>query len=269
MSSEHSQLAETAPAAARLAVELSWRATRWSVAVSVRTGRLLARASTDPVLLGQVAVELGSELREYARDLLGITELDERVGQLMPPAESPSSNGTVPEAVALRIKGALLLHTAADVEAEDGAHPAYARILTELAPDEGRILRLLATEGPQPSVDVRATSLIGISADLVASGLNMIGAAAGVIHADRVPAHLNNLERLGLIWFSHEPLEQPGAYQVLEAQPDVMDAIKRAPRARTTQRSIVLTAFGRDFCDVCLPVDAEEVEELARDQEGD
>ena len=153
MSSERLQLAETAPAAARLAVGLSWRATRWSVAVSVRTGRLLARASTDPVLLGQVAVELGSELRDYARDLLGITELDERVAELMPPDDSPSSNGKVPEAVALRIKGALLLHTAADVEAEDGTHPAYARILTELAPDEGRILRLLATDGPQPSVD--------------------------------------------------------------------------------------------------------------------
>ena len=84
-----------------------------------------------------------------------------------------------------------------------------------------------------------------------------------------MPAYLNNLERLGLIWFSHEPIEQPVAYQVLEAQPDVMDAIKRAPRAKTIQRSIDLTPFGRDFCEVCLPLDAEEVEELARDQEGD
>jgi abortive infection alpha-like protein len=269
MSSERTQLAETAPAVARLAVGLSWRATRWSVAVSVRTGKQLTRASIDPVLLAQVAAELGADLREHARDLLGVTELDERVRQLMPPDESPSSNGKVAEAVALRIKGALLLRAAADVDAEDDAHPAYARILTELVPDEGRILRLLATDGPQPSVDVRATNLIGISSDLVAAGLNMVGAAAGVSHADRVPAYLNNLERLGLVWFSREPLEAPGAYQLLEAQPDVLAAIQRAPRARTTQRSIVLTPFGRDFCDVCLPLDADEVHQLAGDQEGD
>lgn len=269
MSSERTQLAETAPAVARLAVGMSWRATRWSVAVSVRTSRRLARASTDPVLLAQVAAELGADLREYARDLLGVTELDERVRQLMAPDESPSRNGEVPETVALRIKGALLLRTAADVDAEDDAHPAYARILTELVPDEGRILRLLATDGPQPTVDVRATNLIGISSDLVAAGLNMVAATAAVSHADRAPAYLNNLERLGLVWFSSEPVEAPGAYQVLEAQPDVIEAIKRAARARTTQRSIVLTPFGRDFCDVCLPLDAEEVEELAGDQEGD
>lgn len=269
MSSERTQLVETAPAVARLAVGLSWRATRWSVGASLRAGRQLARATADPVLLGQVAAELGTDLRDHARDLLGITELDQRVRQLIGPDDSDSSNGELPEEVALRVKGALLLQTAADVDAADDAHPAYARILAELAPDEARMLRVLASEGPQPSVDVRATNLIGISADLVAAGLNMIGAVAGVAHIDRVPAYLNNLERLGLIWFSREPLPEPGVYQVLEAQPEVMEAIKRAPRAKTTQRSIVLTPFGRDFCDVCLPLDADEVEELTNDRKED
>jgi hypothetical protein len=77
---------------------------------------------------------------------------------------------------------------------------------------------------------------------------------------------LNNLERLGLIWFSREPIENPIAYQVLEAQPEVMEAIKRAPRARTIQRSINLTPFGEDFCRVCLPLDTAEMEALSADQ---
>jgi hypothetical protein len=84
----------------------------------------------------------------------------------------------------------------------------------------------------------------------------MIGAQAGLRHREHVPAYLHNLFRLGLVTFSDEPVEDPIAYQVLEAQPDVMTAIKETTRAKTAQRSVALTAFGEDFCRVCLPLDA-------------
>mgnify|MGYP001424818622 CR=1 FL=1 len=83
----------------------------------------------------------------------------------------------------------------------------------------------------------------------------MVGAQAGVKHRARVPAYLNNLYRLGLIWFAHQPLQDPLAYQVLEAQPEVLQAIKETTRAKTVKRSICLSPFGADFCDVCLPLD--------------
>ena len=83
----------------------------------------------------------------------------------------------------------------------------------------------------------------------------MIGAQAGCQHRERVPAYLNNLERLGLIWFSREPVDDPVAYQVLEAQPEVLEAMRSVYRAKTVQRSIHLTPFGEDFCTVCLPLD--------------
>jgi hypothetical protein len=50
---------------------------------------------------------------------------------------------------------------------------------------------------------------------------------------------------------------------VLEAQPEVLEAIKRASRANTIQRSINLTPFGQDFCRVCLPLDTAEMEALS------
>ena len=148
------------------------------------------------------------------------------------------------------------------MDLDDQGHPAYARILEQLAPDEARILRLLAIRGPQPTVDVRASQLIGVGSQLVAGGLNMIGPEAGCRHIDRVPAYLDNLNRLGLIWFSREPLEDPAAYQVLEAQPEVLHALKSNTRSKTIQRSIHLTPFGKDFCEVCLPLAPEEVEAL-------
>lgn len=268
MNGDRAQLVENAPGLARIAAGIWWRATKWGMAASIRTGTRLARAAADPVLAAAVVVELSTEMREYARDLLGITELDERVRQLMPPEpDGNSSNGVVAETVGLRVRGALLLRAAAEVDPEEHAHPAYARILTELAPDEGRILRLLATEGAQPSVDIRAANLIGVGSQVVGAGLNMIGAQAGCRHREHVPAYLNNLERLGLIWFSREPLEDPIAYQVLEAQPEVMEAIKSATRAKTKQRSINLTPFGRDFCQVCLPLDTAEMEALTAAQD--
>ncbi len=199
------------------------------------------------------------ELRDYARDLLGVTELEERVGELMPAPDQDQ----LPERAALRVRGARLLRASADLDGDDPVHPAYARILTELAGDEARILRLLASEGARAAVDVRAANLIGVGSQLVAGGFSMIGPEAGCRHRERVPADLNNLERLGLIWFSQEPIDDPVAYQVLEAQPEVMDAMRRASRARTVQRSIQLTPFGEDFCATCLPMDTGEVETLA------
>ena len=84
-----------------------------------------------------------------------------------------------------------------------------------------------------------------MATELVAPGLNMIGAEAGVRHLDRVPAYLNNLYRLGLIWFSREQVGDHLRYQVLEAQPDVVAALDEAGRgARTVRRSIHVTPFG-------------------------
>ena len=225
----------------------------------------LARAATDPSEATRLVEQLTDGMRSYAREFLGVSELEEHVRELSPGtalAMSGSDGKGQSTDVVLRRRGAELLRRAADVDFDEVAHPAYARIISELAPDEARILRMLAREGPQPSVDVRAANLIGMGSQLVASGLNMIGAQAGVRHRDRVPAYLNNLYRLGLIWFSHEPLEDPARYQVLEAQPDVLQAIKETSRAKTVQRSIHLTPFGHDFCDICLPLDINEVEQL-------
>ena len=120
-------------------------------------------------------------------------------------------------------------------------------------------------------MDVRSSKTLGVTSEMVAPGLSMIGEQAGCRYLDRVPAYLNNLYRLGLIWFSHEPLTDPLRYQVLEAQPKVSEAMAEAGRSKTVRRSIHLTPFGEDFCDVCLPADitgefeAVQVDEEPRD----
>jgi hypothetical protein len=247
--------AEVLPALAKVAADLWMRAAIWGMETSVRTGARVARATIDPEAAAELYQDLSGGLRAYAREFLGITELDDQLRQLKPLAGATlARNGGDPGAT-LREQGAELLRQAADVSLEDGVHPAYARILTELAPDEARILRTLATDGPQPMVDIRETNLIGMGSQLIRSELNMIGAQAGLRYRDRVETYLGNLLRLGLIELSDTAGEDAIAYQVLEAQPEVLSTIKETPRAKTVHRSIRLTPFGNGFCRVCLPLE--------------
>lgn len=251
--------AEVLPAVARLAADIWLRAAIWGIGTSLRAGARLARAATDPEAAVDLYQDVTGGLRDYAREFLGISELDDRVGQLTPLAGATIPQNGMPPELALRAQGEELLKQAADVGFEERVHPAFARILTELAPDEARILRLLATAGPQPMVDIRAANLIGVGSQLIAQALNMISAQAGLRRRDRVPTYLNNLMRLGLISLSDDPLEDPISYQVLEAQPEVLGTIKETARAKSVHRSIRLTPLGSEFCEVCLPLEPAEL----------
>ena len=252
----NSDLLATAPALVRLALTGYVRTLGWGVQVSLRT----ANGALRMVLSGDGAETLVSgvstQVREQLRRVLGVTDIEARLSRI-PEPHSANGNGKGPEHLAtLRERGAELLARSAGVEDYDLTHPAYERILNSLAADEARILRLMIQDGPRAAVDVRTRRPLDVGSELVEPGLTMIGHQAGCRHIDRVPAYVNNLQRLGLIQSSREPLDDLSAYQVLEAQPDVAEAMDRAGRGKTIRRSIVLTPFGKDFCMVCLPLDA-------------
>jgi hypothetical protein len=262
VASDNGSLLRTAPALARFAASAYWRSARWTLATSARAGGRVMRAAANGQAPAELMRSTRSELRDRARRFLGIPEEEDTGEEAAPTAEAIAAEREQARK-SLRDRGAELLRRSADVNFDEDAHPAYARILGDLAPDEGRILRLLAEEGPQPSVDVRAGWIpLKAATELVAPGLNMIGSEAGCRHLADVPAYLNNLFRLGLIWFSSEPVPDPLRYQVLEAQPEVGEALARGGRSRTVRRSVELTPFGRDFCKLCLPVDTGEFEAL-------
>ena len=250
-------LLRTVPGLARIAAAASWRSARWTAKASVEATERIVRAAMN----GQEPAELfrstGAEIREQTRRVLGIP--DHRPAQHAEMTPEAAAAQREEARKSLREAGEELLRRSADVHFDEEAHPAYMRILEDLAPDEARILRLLMDQGPQPSVDVRSGLLpLRATTELVASGLNMIGSEAGCRHVDDIPAYLNNLFRLGLIWFSSEPLHDPQRYQVLEAQPEVDSALKSASNTRTVRRSIHLTPFGADFCELCLPAQPSE-----------
>jgi hypothetical protein len=239
------ELLQAAPGLARIAANMARQGASEIANAYVEGASRVVRAASQGESTADAVQETTAELRAYLRELIGV---EEGSGSRSRPAGNDAS------AEALRNRGEELLRRSADVSVDVDSHPAYMRILDALAPDEARILRFLAREGEQPSVDIRAG--LPFASELVAQGCAMIAEEAGCRHADRVYAYLNNLNRLGLVWFSREALRDSRRYQVLEAQAEVTDALEKGGRtARTVRRSVVLTPFGEDFCAICLPLE--------------
>ena len=271
-----SEATEAVPGMARIAATAVGRSTAWTIGAGVRSSRLVARALTDPETAGELVQGVARDVAEASRtvsDVARAIAAGAPIRKALLDATLTLSSVVLPDTAdepaseqSLRERGEQLLERSRDVWSEDETHPAYARILDDLAPDEARILLLLLRGGPQPSVDVRTGGPVGmVSSALVAPGMSMIGARAGCRYLEEVPAYLNNLFRLGLIWFSREQLEDPMEYQVVEAQPDVLAAMHSVRFPKVVRRSIHLTPFGVGFCKACL-VDPDEAPDLPAHQ---
>ncbi len=269
------------PGLARLAASTWLHGTEWGLMTSAKVAGRLARAATDREEAQSLAKDVGKTahlVSDVTRALSAgaplpviLAQIGDSFGELADPIVAPGPRTAPLQAAgeqvlrrvpSLRERGNELLERSRDVWRTDSAHPAYERILEELAPDEARVLVLLMRGGPQPSVDVRTGGAVGmVSSTLVKPGLTMIGPRAGCRYLDQVPSYLHNLFRLGMVWFSRELVKDPMEYQVLEAQPDVIAAMKSVRHAKVLRRSINLTPFGEDFCRAVL-VDQDDATDL-------
>lgn len=252
--------------AAGLAAGSVVRGGQWAVSTSYEVTREITQAALEGESSAELAERTGNALRSIARSALGVTEgsVREIVSYVPtgPGGDTPSGrqaltvgpyrhSATVAE---LRKRGDALLARSADVYFTEEVHPAYDRILDELAPDEARILRYMALNGPQPTVDVRTNRPLGIGSELVAGDLTSVPEQAGVRYPDRARSYLINLKRLGLTLTSDDPVVL-SRYMVLEVQPTVEAALKKAGRApKIVRKSLRLTEFGEDFCRTCFTI---------------
>jgi hypothetical protein len=242
-------LLSSAPHLAKVAAVSAARLAGWSLNTAAAATSLVARHALSGESPQAVIQNIAVDLRTAAWHALGLQDETDPHG--VPESIAPT-NSTVDD---LRMRGEDLMRRSNDVRVTEDTHPAFARILGEITPDEARILRFLYLEGPQPSIDIRTNRPLGIGSTVVADGLNLIAEQAGCRNVERIHPYLTNLFRLGLIEFPKEQVSNPQRYQLLEAQPKVHDALRRAGRwPRIVRRSIRLTAFGGEFCETCLPV---------------
>jgi hypothetical protein len=268
---------ESLPGLARVAGSAALHTAEWGLKTTARNWMRVGRAVTNRDEAASLVREVGSyvgAVSDIARQVADGTPVAKALlnaGEALGGTpnrvvtKSPAVSGQVlanrPQT--LRERGHGLLQKSRDVWSTDERHPAFDRILDELAPDEARILLMLLRNGPQPSVDVRTGGIAGMmSSQLIAPGLQMIGPRAGVRYLDNVPSYLNNMFRLGLVWFSRESLDDHQEYQVLEAQPDVLDALHSVKFAKVVRRSIHLTPFGEELCRLALVDECEAQSDL-------
>ncbi|WP_306360978.1 Abi-alpha family protein [Nocardia sp. CC227C] len=263
--SNEARLIRGAFRAAGLAVGTAVRSGQWAVDTSFEITKQLTQAALDGESSADIAERTGAALRSIARSALGVTEGSVReIVSYVPTPVGPAHqalpvNGSLIRSASaedLRRRGDALLARSADVYFTEAVHPAYDRILDELAPDEARILRFMALNGPQPSVDVRTNRPLGIGSELVAGDLTSVPEQAGVRYPDRSRLYLINLNRLGLTATSDDPVVL-SRYMVLEVQPVVEAALKKAGRVpKIVRKSLRLTEFGEDFCHTCFNIDS-------------
>lgn len=238
------------------------RGSQWAANTSYEMTREITTAALEGESSAEIAERTGNALRSIARSALGVTEGSVReIVSYVPTAQTPPQQAVAmgsylrsTSVEELRRRGDALLARSADVYFTEEVHPAYDRILDELAPDEARILRFMARNGPQPLVDVRTNRPLGIGSELVSGDLTSVPEQAGVRYPDRSRPYLINLNRLGLTRNSDDPVVL-SRYMVLEVQPVVEAALREAGRApKIVRKSLRLTEFGEDFCHTCFTI---------------
>ena len=246
---------------ARIAAGAYARAFVWGVGTGLKAGRRL----TEAALSGEGPVELFEEARdetvEALRRLLGIVEgNDPREEAIAGSARRVTVEETRKRkhAESLRERGAELFERASELDAEASPiHPGFSRIVDQLAPDEARVLKLIANDGPQAIAYIHRAAPLGIGATEVARRLTLAGREAGCMRPELIPAYIDNLVRLGLVAIRRDPIDDETAYQVLEAQPEVTEAMKSVNsgifRGKASRRSVHLTDFGLSFCQTVFP----------------
>lgn len=246
-------IVRAAPGIARVAAVSALHLASWSIGAAVAGVSYVARRTAQGQPPTSIVQDAATDLRKFAQRSLGLDPHASAGG-------APAWTGPVPgvrtaSAQDLQRQGTELLRRSNDVHIVEDTHPAFARILSEITPDEARVLRFIYLDGPQPAIDVRTFRPLGIGSELVATGLSMVAEHAGLRNLDRIDPYLVNLSRLGLVHFSREPVSNPTRYQVIEAQPKVAAALKSAGRfPKIIQRSIRLTSFGAEFVHTCLPL---------------
>jgi hypothetical protein len=250
-----------APNLARVAAVSTVHMISWTVGAAAAGANYVVRRSVEGQPAASIIQEAATDLRNLALRTLGLDP--NSLPSLVAGGQGTANLDGVTRAAStreLQKRGVELLRRSNDVHVVEDTHPAFARILSEITPDEARILRFVYLEGPQPSLDIRTYRPLGIGSELVAAGMSMVGEHAGLRNLDRIDQYLTNLMRLGLVDFSKEPVTNPNRYQVIEAQPKVIAALKSAGRSpKLVQRSIRLTSFGEEFVRTCLPLNGKVV----------
>jgi hypothetical protein len=126
----------------------------------------------------------------------------------------------------------------------------YGSVLSQLVPDEARIIAALADGSCYATVDV-VRKQFGRPPRTLLANASSVGRAAGVANLENVPTYLTRLAALGLVEFDEPGPGLDVQFDVLTSDDRVREAERRTPSRRGTVRimrkAVRLSDFGREF----------------------
>lgn len=189
-----------------------------------------------------------------------LSELKERMDRIEPAPPRRSDGVVAPFAAdrpaSLAEHMAMLMERAAEQTREQALEDLFRQIITELVPDEARILGALSDGTAYPMLHVAIGPRVGPAPRRIAENISSIGKPAGVKLLEQVPAYIAHLRALELVESAAEDKQFEIKYQILESDLAIKQAVDRAqPGALSAvqylRRTLRLSDFGRQFWQAC------------------
>lgn len=225
------------------------------VVTAARVGRLLGRSGW------RIAKQLpGGQLVEHTAQAVTKRAAKglKRIIDAAPRGEDPEQravmliHNTDPGDEPLRAAMDELLQRAGSADRETNQEYLFGSIISQLVPDEARIIAALANGTQYATVDVQIRTANRGRPRTHAANLSLIGRLLGVASPENTPTYLGRLQSFGLIEFDAPEDSLEHQYAALEGDPDVRAAqaaavARKAGQVRLARRTVRVSDLGRQF----------------------
>lgn len=172
-----------------------------------------------------------------------------------PALESLRYTGSIDE---LKELYANLLASSMDSTTTRDAHPSFVEIIKQLSSDEAKLLTALISTNAEPAATIRNNREDSSGGRDQFKNFTVLGERVGVKDYSRIPNHLDNLSRLGLIEIPESyALIGEGVYKRIDEHPfvkSIVDAINKEEerKSEVVHTTILVTGLGRQFINTCV-----------------
>lgn len=172
-----------------------------------------------------------------------------------PALESLRYTGSIDE---LKELYANLLASSLDSSTTKDTHPSFVEIIKQLSSDEAKLLTTLISAEQVPAVTIRNNREDNTGGRDEFRNFTVLGEKVGVQNYGRIPIHLDNLCRLGLLEIpASYALVGEDIYKHLDEHPivkSIADTIdqEEGRKSSLVHKTIIVTGLGRQFINACV-----------------
>lgn len=220
-----------------------------------RTGWRMARQLPGVSTIEAQALRLGQTLtQEFAR----LLEMPQGTGGAVTTEELRAMKlitDAGANAEPLRSAMTELLERSAEQNGTQSREYLYGTIVSQLVPDEARILAALAGGRSFAVVDVLARHSGRSTSTVELANASTVGTAAGVSLPANTSTYLTRLHGFGLVEFGPATDDLASEFVALGSDPAVRAARSRTDngKTRSVRKSVKLSEFGAEFWSACSP----------------